>query len=192
LIISWRNNGILTSRPTSSTTKAVSQHLANLPSVVVNFCHTYRSLERINVAENFKAITHRCRMVDFWKMYIKAESVSIDREPRLESGQTKQAQRIRFLFDLLYQSYQGIKDVQTNPISKHDWVAFTNQLKWANRWYDIREEFGYGIPGLIPERIVSKTFIQRGLQGPTFELWIRAVKHFNPGCTRAAQNWSKM
>jgi len=183
----WREKGLLTSRPASRGQPLL--RLQTLPNEIVHFYYIYDEVRTADTATSFKAITHRCRMVRLFHLYCQAESVPVEDEPPLERGQTRQSQRKRFLFSLLYPASEGIKDVAKNESSKSDWNAFTKRLSAATRWQMLVEEFGYGVLGLIPEELVPNRWIQRGMSDPEFAIWIRAVTHFNPKCRTACQNW---
>jgi hypothetical protein len=188
---SWRDNGLLTSRPTSSNKKVAPKHLQTLPIEIVDFYYAYDRVRTFEIADSFKAITHRCRMVELWRIYAKAESVPFHIYLPLENGQRKQAQRKRFLFNTLHPELQGIEDVGKTPASKKQWGAFSDRLKHANRWHIIQQELGYGVLGLIPERVIPNRWVQKELGAAEFDVWIKAIKHFNPKCQAAAQNWTR-
>jgi len=183
----WREKGLLTSRPVSRSQPLV--RLQTLPDEIARFYYIYDEVRTADTATNFKAITHRCRMVRLFDLYHQAESVQVKDEPPPERGQTRQSQRKRFLFDLLYPASQGIKDITKNEASKSNWNAFTSRLRFASRWQLLVEELGYGILGLIPEELVPNRWTQRGMSDPEFAIWIRAIDHYNPKCRAACQNW---
>ena len=131
--------------------------LQMLPREIALFYYAYDEVKTADTATNFKAITHRCRMVKLFHLYYKAESVYIEGEPPLLHGQTQTAQRKQLLFNLLYSRYEGIKDVAKNEASKLDWNAFAKRLSAATRWNTILQELGYGVLGLIPKELVPNT-----------------------------------
>lgn len=189
---SWRRNGFLTSRPSSRNHLVVPEHLENLPVEVTDFYYAYDRVKTTEVADSFKAITHRFRMARLWMVYSRAEDVEIQDQPRLQHGQTRQAQRKRFLFDLLYPTFGGISVInEKKSASRKQWIAFSNHLQYAKRWHTLQEELGYGVLALIPERVVPNRWVQKELNAIEFAVWIQAIKHFRPGYEKAVQQWRK-
>ncbi len=188
---SWRENGFLTSRPTSKNNQLAPKHLDGLPVEVTDFYYAYDRVKTTEIADSFKAITHRFRMARLWMIYAKAEDTTIQSQPLLQPGQTRQAQQKRFLFNTLYPGFVGITDIDTNKASKKPWDAFTNRLRFAKRWYTLQAELGYGILGLIPERVVPNRWVQKELNTTEFTIWIHAIKHFTPGFEKASQRWRR-
>jgi hypothetical protein len=188
---SWRENGFLTSRPTSRNSLVVPKRLDNLPVEIADFYYAYNRVKTTEIADSFKAITHRFRMARLWMLYSRAEDVEIQDPAPLQLGQTKQAQRKRFLFDLLHPTLGGVTDIDANRASKKPWDAFTNRLRFAKRWYTLQEELGYGVLALIPERVVPNRWVQKELNVAEFAIWIQAIKHFRPGYEKAVQHWRK-
>ena len=183
----WREKGLLTSRPTSRNQPLI--RLQTLPQEIARFYYTYDEVRTSDTATSFRAITHRCRMIRLFCHYHEAESVVVPDEPPLERGQTRQAQRKRFLFDVIHPGCRGIKDIAKNEASKANWNAFTNHLRFATRWQALVEAFGYGVLGLIPESLVSNHWVQRKLTDTEFDIWVGAIRYFNPKCQAACLNW---
>jgi hypothetical protein len=124
----WREKGLLTSSPTSRDGCLPLVRLQTLPAEIARFYYAYDKVKTADTATSFKAITHRCRMVQLFKLYYAAESVQIIDEVEPQPGLTRQAQRKRFLFDLLHPGSEGIRDIAKNEASKSDWNAFTSRL----------------------------------------------------------------
>jgi hypothetical protein len=187
----WREKGLLTSRPTSRNSAFPLVRLETLPGAITNFYQAYDEVRTADTATSFKAITYRCRMVRLFELYHYAEVVPIPDEPPPQQGQTRQAQRKRFLFNLLHPGLEGIKDVMKNEASKADWNTFTKRLSAATRWQMLADKLGYGVLGLIPESLVANTWVQRGMTDPEFAIWIRAIPYFNPKCQAACRYWGR-
>jgi hypothetical protein len=182
---------LLTSRPASRNGSQPLQQLQALPPEFARFYHAYDQVETADTAENFKAITYRYQMVKHFQLYHAAESVPLGDEPVYHVGQTRLAQRKRFLFHLLYRGYDGVRDIMANEASKRDWSDFTRRLSAAKRWQGISEALGYGVLALIPESVVPNHWVQRGTTDPQFAVWVRAISHFNPKGHMACLSWGK-
>lgn len=74
---SWRENGFLTSRPTSRNQQLIPKNLQGLPVEIVDFYYAYNRVKTTEIADSFKAITHRFRMARLWMIYSKAEDVEL-------------------------------------------------------------------------------------------------------------------
>ena len=186
----WREHGHLTSRPTSRSRQDRPGQLCDQPDEIVDFYYTFNRSRASGTAESWRAITTRIRMVDLWDTYKRAEAAS-PTLPVARLGQTRQAQQKRFLFDIIYPEFGEVLDAIHDPLSKQSWKAFSDELRFAKRWYTVQRELGYGILGLIPNRVVSNWWVQKDLNDPEFELWIEVIKHFNPQCITAGENWNR-
>lgn len=188
---SWRMNGHLTSRPTSRGGASTPKHLGMLPASIVEFYHAYSRIGESATTAGFRAISHRCRMVEFWIVYTKAEQAQLGQNIVLRRGQTAQSRRKRFLFDTVHPELAEIKDVEKDAASRSTWRAFSDRLGFASRWYKLQEELGFGILALIPERVVPTYWVEKELNKGQFELWVKTIKHFNPRCKEAACKWKR-
>lgn len=188
----WRASGHLTSRPASRNNQLPPSHLHSQTIEVTDFYYKYKKVEACDVADSWKAITYRIRMVDLWEVLLRAGgSIPHHELPPLQRGQTLQSSRKAFLFGMLHPEFRGVIDPHISPASKKQWKTFTYRLGYAERWHTLQRELGYGILGLIPNCVVSNNWVQRTMKLNEFALWINVIKHFNPQCLSAARNWSR-
>jgi hypothetical protein len=189
-IESWRGHGSLTLQNSSSSEAGVEVlQMQDVPTDIARFCYAYQQVQLSEVATSFRAISLRIQLTKLYDLYCKAESSGIlDSLPR-SSGVTCAVQVRQYLFGCLYPKMKGIASPATNNFSKKEWFAFTSQLRNALRWYTIREQFGYGVIGLLPNRIVSNTWVHK-LKSENFDLWLRVIHQFNPQCIEAGRHWA--
>lgn len=185
----WRENGHLTSRPTSRNQRSL-MHLQNVSPEIRAFHYKYSRVEISDVIESWRAITHRIRQVDLWEAFLQAGHTipSKDLGP-LRNGQVVLSQQKLYLFGIIHPRYKGVERPETSDLCKKDWSTFTYQLRNATRWYTLQAELGYGILGLIPKRVISSSWVQR-LNADEFPLWIMAIRKWNPTCLEISQVWT--
>jgi hypothetical protein len=185
----WRDKGRLSSRPTSS---SAAPTLAQRPAAVqelIDLFNVYDEVRIHAIADGFRAVGFRNRMVRLHHIYTQAEAVLLPgNEAPLRQGETRQAQKKRLLFNAYFPNFAGIKDVAKDPTSKTEWSRWSRSISWAKRWNTTSQELGYGVLGLIPKE-VTNDWVGR-LSGEHFQLWIRAIRHYNPGCEAVCRNWT--
>jgi hypothetical protein len=161
---------------------------ADQPGEVVQFCTAYRETLQADTKQKNEFIWHRLRMVRLQQLYATAETI-VARDPKpLRSGQTRQAQFKRALFDVLYPQYAIITTPMNDARSRSVWQEFGRLLGYAYRWHTIKERLGYGVLGLIPSQLVSNNWIQNDLSIDEFYIWLDVIEHFNPACITAGRN----
>jgi hypothetical protein len=183
----WRTYGHLTSRPTSQKRTSL-EHLQDVSLEIRAFYFKYYRVEVSDVTDSWRAITHRIRQVDLWEAFLQAGRTipSKDLAP-LRNGQVALSQQKVYLFRIIYPEFREVDNPDGTAACKKIWNKFQYQLRAATRWYTLQAELGYGILGLIPNRVVSNTWVQRTLKANEFPLWILVIRAWNPGCLEASQ-----
>ena len=186
-LASWRTDELV---PCTARIESPSS-LASQPQEVQDFCYLYRQVAANEVASGFTTISHRIHLTKLWQQYLTIDE-AVNRAPAAprSKGQTKQAIRKRYLFNLLHPEFQALQDVRQASTSKQAWLSFTRQLDYASRWHLLKERLGLGVLALIPTRVVSNAWIQHELRLNELEIWIQAIHHFNPGCIAVGRQWA--
>ena len=175
-------------RQTTSADTTYPGHLEGQPQPVLDFCRVYQQLQTSEVADSFTAIRHRIYLLRLWQHY---EAIGeLDLRSTSTPGQTSRSVQKRHLFHLLHPRFEDLLSPRTSTTSQSAWTAFTHRLGYASRWHAIRQALGLGVLGLIPNRVVSNTWVQE-LKVRDLELWIRVIQHFNPACIASGHQWTR-
>jgi hypothetical protein len=193
ILVSWREEQQLRlySRPSSSTAvESPTAHLDGQPKEVCTFYYSYKKVARSVLAAKFNSIAERVNLANLHDAYTQAES-AVPNQP-LRSGQTQAALKKQYLFAILHPDCPHTSNPAADPRYKSKWAQLSIQLRFASRWFYLREQLGFGVLGLIPTDLVSNHWVHNQLPKAQFTLWVRAIKHFNPKCIPAGEELGTM
>jgi hypothetical protein len=180
----WQKRGLIRSRPPSR--GGAGAELAQQSPQVRAFWDLLEDINMQESRERFMQIRWRCRMAELHRVYLTIEpSNAIG-----NSGVGEAARRKKQLFLTKHPEFGSLASFATNPVAKRQWKAFSTSLYYARRWHAISEQFGAGILGLIPPAKVPQTWVHN-LKKEEFEIWLRAIRHFNPGCLESSVKWTR-
>lgn len=155
-------------------------HLAKVQPEIQAFCQVYDRLDESEMDETVKAVYHRLYLATLHQNYERALRVIEGGGAR---GQTKAARAKVQLFQYLHPGIAEVSEPRKMAPSK--WKKFETRLKYGRRWAFLRDQLGVGIFWLIPQKILSHSFIEQTLRSiDQLEVWVELVRKRNPHAIR--------
>lgn len=91
------------------------------------------------------------------------------------------------LFTFTHPQYLGIGDPDKNPATRKEYKEFNLSIHKGQRWSLLSKELGPGVLALIPDSLITQTWLHQTLRNDHFAIWIRLIKRFNPNCITLGQ-----
>ena len=177
-LISWRKAGYLA----SSFSTTVGPY--SLSSTGERFRRVYEQVEASEMTDHFQAIIYRYQLIDLWQCYRETQQLDLP----LTQGHRKLSRQKHHLFGLVHPGFRHIEHPLDDLTSRSTWHLFSHRLTYASRWHLLQEHLGRGVPGLMPNRVISNSWVHQ-LSREHLMLWIQAILHFNPTCADAGARW---
>lgn len=177
----WRHQGDLRlpmedCQESSASHGGMPSHLVNRRGELAIFYFAYHKVKQAKISQLLYAILYRVTLASLHDAYQNAElAVGGTSTP----GVSYRSQAKQELFNVVYPGHETVAKPSANPSTKSLWTEYGHQLQKAQRWHYMRENLGMGVLGLILEKTVTNTWVERGLLNSEFYLWVSIVQHSN-------------